>query len=83
MVTFTATLGSDGTGKLSNNAVSGRTVVLQQRLSVGLERPRDDGDRLGAGRMRASLNAWSTRDYRALFRKPSGEGLRDRPRRRR
>ena len=75
MVTFTATLGSDGTGKLSNNAVSGRTVVLQQRLSSGWS---DVATMTAgsAGRYAWSLNAWSTRDYRALFRKPSGEGLR-------
>ena len=75
MVTFTATLGSDGTGKLSNNAVSGRTVVLQQRLSSGWSdlATMTSGS---AGTYAWSLNAWSTRDYRALFRKPSGEGLR-------
>jgi hypothetical protein len=75
MVTFTATLGSDGTGKLSNNAVSGRTVVLQQRLSSGWS----DLATMTAGSAGTyawSLNAWSTRDYRALFRKPAGEGLR-------
>ncbi len=75
MVTFTATLGSNGSGKLSNNVVSGRTVVLQQLLSSGWSdlATMTSGS---AGTYVWSLNAWSTRDYRALFRKPSGDGLR-------
>ena len=75
MVTFSATLGSDGSGKLSNNALTSRTVVLQQRLSSGWS---DVATMTGAsaGAYSWSLNAWSSRDYRALFRKPGNEGLR-------
>jgi hypothetical protein len=35
MVTFTATLTSAGEGRLSNNPMNGRTVVLQRRTSSG------------------------------------------------
>ena len=42
MVTFTATLTSDGTGRLSNNPMSGRTVVLQQRSGSGWADVADD-----------------------------------------
>ena len=76
MVTFTATLGSDGNGKLSNNALSSRTVVLQQRLSSGWSDVATMNPASAAGTYSWSLNAWSSRDYRALFRKPGNEGLR-------
>ena len=76
MVTFTATLGSNGTGRLSNNLVSGRTVVLQQRLASGWSDLATMGAASAAGTYKASVNVWATRDYRAVFRKPSNEGLR-------
>ena len=76
MVTFTATLGSNGTGRLSNNLVSGRTVVLQQRLASGWSDLATMGAASAAGTYTASVNVWATRDYRAVFRKPSNEGLR-------
>jgi hypothetical protein len=76
MVTFTATLGSDGSGKLSNNALSSRIVVLQQRLSSGWSDVATMAAGSVAGSYTWSLNAWSSRDYRALFRKPGNEGLR-------
>jgi hypothetical protein len=44
-VIFTATLGTDGVGRLSNNLVSSRVVVLQQRLSTGWS----DVTRMAAG----------------------------------
>ncbi len=75
VVTFRATLGSDGTGKLSNNLVSGRTVVLQQRLSSGWSDLVTLSPASAAGTYAASVTVSSTRDYRALFRKPSNEGL--------
>ena len=75
MVTFTATLGTDGTGKLSNNLVSSRTVVLQQRLSSGWSDLLTMNPASGAGTYTASVTVWATRDYRALFRKPANEGL--------
>lgn len=76
MVTFIATLGSDGTGKLSNNPVSGRTVVLQQRLASGWSDLTTMAAGVSSGTYVESLNVWATRDYRAVFRKPSDEGLR-------
>lgn len=74
-VIFTATLGTDGTGRLSNNLVSGRTVVLQQRLSSGWSDIVTMSPTSAAGTYSASVTAWATRDYRALFRKPANEGL--------
>jgi hypothetical protein len=76
MVTFTATLGSDGTGKLSNNAVSGRNVALQQRLASRWSDLATMAPGSAAGTYVTSLNVWATRDYRAVFRKPANEGLR-------
>ncbi len=75
MVTFTATLRTDGTGRLSNNRVTSRTVVLQQHLGSGWSdvATMTSG---ASGTYTTSLNVWATRDYRALFRKPSSEGLR-------
>jgi hypothetical protein len=73
-VTFTARLHSDGTGKLSNNLISSRKVVLQRYV---------DGAWSDVGTMSAgssgtyhiSLEVWSATTYRARFRKPSNEGL--------
>lgn len=73
-VTFTATLRSNGSGKLSNNLVTGRTVVLQEHLSGGWS---DVATMTPAssGSYRASISIRADRDYRARFRKPSNEGL--------
>jgi hypothetical protein len=74
MVSFTAVLETDGTGRLSDNRVSSRSVILQQRLATGWS----DVATMTAGSSgtySTSLNMWSTRDYRALFRHPSNEGL--------
>lgn len=76
MVAFTATLGSNGSGRLSNNLVSGRTVVIQQRLASGWSDLVTMGAGSGAGSYVTSVNVWATRDYRAVFRKPGNEGLR-------
>jgi hypothetical protein len=76
VVTFTATLGSAGTGRLSNNAVSGRTVVLQQRTASGWTDVLTMGPSSTAGTYSVGLVMRSTSDLRALFRKPSSEGLR-------
>ncbi len=75
VVTYTATLGTNGTGRLSNNLVAGRTVVLQQRtattwVDVFTMVPGSSGTYSVGLTMRA------TSDIRAVFRKPSGEGLR-------
>jgi hypothetical protein len=74
-VSFSATLRSDGTGRLSNNLASGRVVVLQRRTSSGWT------DALtmapgSAGTYSASLYLTSPTDVRAIFRRPSNEGLR-------
>lgn len=75
VVTFTATLGTNGTGRLSNNVASGRLVVLQQRTATTWV------DVLtmvpgSSGTYSVGLVMRSTSDIRAVFRKPSGEGLR-------
>lgn len=76
VVTFSASLGSAGTGKLSNNAVSGRTVVLQQRTASGWADVFRMVPGSTAGTYSVGLVMRTTSDLRALFRKPSAEGLR-------
>jgi hypothetical protein len=76
MVTFTATLTSDGAGRLSNNPMSDRTVVLQQRSGSSWADVLTMNDSSAAGAYTASLTMRSSQDYRALFRKPSNEGVR-------
>jgi hypothetical protein len=73
-VTFTAHLQTNGSGKLSNNKVTGRKVVLQARLSSGWSDV-VTMDALSAGTYRATIRIRSDLDYRARFRKPSNEGL--------
>jgi hypothetical protein len=75
-VTFTATLRSDGTGRLSNNAVSGRIVVLQQRTSSGWSDVATMASGSSAGTYVATVLPRATSDWRALFRRPASEGLR-------
>jgi hypothetical protein len=75
MVTFTSTLTSAGGGRLSNNPMNGRTVVLQQRTSAGWSDVLTMAGTSTNGQYRASLTARSTQDYRALFRGPSNEGV--------
>ena len=76
MVVFTATLRSAGTGLLSDNLVSGRTVVLQQRLSSGWSDLATMPAGSASGTYVLGVTVWATRDYRAVFRKPSTEGIR-------
>jgi hypothetical protein len=74
-VTFTATLRSAGTGKLSNNRISGRKVVLQAYTS---------GSWSNVGTMTAGssgtyqlkVRVSDSTGYRARFPTPSNEGLR-------
>jgi hypothetical protein len=73
-VTFTAHLGTNGTGKLSNNKVTGRTVVLQQHLSSGWSDVATMAT-VSTGTYRTTIAIRSDRDYRARFRRPSNEGL--------
>ena len=75
-IAFTATLTSHGTGLLNGNAVAGRTVVLQGRSGTSWVDIATMGPGSAAGTYVFSEGVWSTSDYRALFRKPSGEGLR-------
>ena len=75
-VTFSATLGTDGTGRLSNNLVSGRVVVLQQRTSSGWSDVTTMATGSSAGTYAASVVPRATSDWRAVFRKPASEGLR-------
>lgn len=74
-VTLTATLRSDGTGKLSNNAISSRTVVLQEHLATGWSDV-STMTPLSGGRYETTLKVRATSEYRARFRRPSNEGLR-------
>jgi hypothetical protein len=76
VVTFTATLGSAGTGRLSNNLVSGRTVVLQQRTSSTWADVLTMTPGSAAGTYSVGLVMRSTSSLRAVFRKPSTEGIR-------
>lgn len=75
-VTFTATLRSDGTGRLDGNPMAGRTVVLQQRSGTSwadlLTMPAGST----AGTYTATYAPKGTQDFRAVFRKPATEGVR-------
>lgn len=75
MVTFTATLRSDGTGRLSNNPVSSRTVVLQRRSGTSWADVGTMVQSSTAGSYTYGLAPTSSNSYRALFRHPSNEGL--------
>ncbi len=75
-VIFTATLGTDGSGRLSNNLVSSRVVVLQQRLATGWSDVATMAAGASAGTYTTTVAIWGTRDYRALFRRTTAEGLR-------
>jgi hypothetical protein len=76
VVTFTAVLESAGSGKLSNNFLSGRTVVLQQRSASGWSDVATMAQTATAGTYSTGLVLWSDADLRAVFRKPSTEGVR-------
>ena len=75
-VTFTAKLMSAGSGRLSNNAITGRVVVLQQRTAAGWADVLTMGAGSSAGTYTASLTIGVDTELRATFRKPAGEGLR-------
>ena len=74
--TFTATLKSDGTGRLDGNPMSARVVVLQQRSGTGWADLVTMSAGTTAGSYVARIAPKGTQSYRALFRKPSGEGVR-------
>lgn len=75
-VTFTATLRSAGSGRLSDNLVAGRKVVLQRWTGSAWADVATLPPGSSAGTYTTSLTMWTSGDYRALFRKPSNEGLR-------
>ena len=75
-VTFTATLRTDGTGRLAGNPVAGRTVVLQQRSGTSWADLLTMAAGSAAGTYTATFAPKGTQDFRAVFRKPSTEGVR-------
>jgi hypothetical protein len=75
-VTFTASLRSDGTGRLDGNPMSGRTVVLQQRSGSSWADLVTMTAGSSSGTYTASLTLKGSQDFRAVFRKPSSEGVR-------
>ena len=75
-VTFTATLRSEGTGRLAGNPMAGRTVVLQQRSGTSWADLLTMSGGSTAGAYTASFAPKGTQDFRAVFRKPSSEGVR-------
>ena len=76
MVTFTATLKSDGTGRLAGNAMSGRVVVLQIRSGTTWADLIRMGAGASAGSYVTSVTVRDSADYRALYRKTTTEGAR-------
>jgi len=76
VVTFAATLKSAGTGKLSNNMVTGRTVVLQVRSGTSWSDAVTLAPTGAAGAYQGQLLMRATTEVRVIFRRPSNEGLR-------
>jgi hypothetical protein len=76
VATFTAVLMSDGDGRLFNNYLNGRTVVLQRRTASGWDDVVTMTMTSTAGTYTAGLAPRSTSDLRAIFRKPASEGVR-------
>ena len=75
-VTFTATLLSSGSGRLAGNPMSGRVVVFQQRSGTGWADLLTMSAGSAAGTYTVSYAPKGTQDFRAIFRKPSSEGVR-------
>jgi hypothetical protein len=75
-VTFTATLRSNGTGRLSGNPMAGRVVVLQQLSGTTWVDLLTMKSGASAGAYTAAYTPRSTQSYRAVFRKPAVEGVR-------
>jgi hypothetical protein len=76
MVTFTATLSSAGGGRLAGNPMAGRVVVLQQRTGTTWADVQTLASGATAGSYAGSRSMRVIADYRAVFRKPSSEGVR-------
>jgi hypothetical protein len=75
-VTLTATLASAGTGRLAGNPMTGRVVVLQRLSGTTWTDMLTLVPGAVSGSYAGSLVMRSTGDYRAVFRKPSTEGVR-------
>ncbi len=75
-VTFTAQLLSNGTGRLDGNPMAGRTVVLQQRSGTGWADLATMAAGSSSGTYTVRFSPHGSQDFRAVFRKPSGEGVR-------
>lgn len=75
-VTFTATLRSDGAGRLEGNPMAGRTVVLQQRFGAGWADLVAMPAGAVAGTYVLAYAPKGSQDFRAVFRKPPSEGVR-------
>lgn len=75
-VTFTATLRSSGSGLLAGNPMAGRVVVLQVRSGTTWTDLLTMTAGTTAGTYKTSYWPSYAQDYRAIFRKPSAEGVR-------
>lgn len=75
-VTFTATLKSAGSGRLAGNPMSRRVVVLQGRSGTTWADLATMAAGSAAGTYSAAVAPSGAEDFRAVFRKPSGEGVR-------
>ena len=75
-VTFTATLRSDGTGRLDGNPMTGRIVVLQVKSGTVWVDLATMAAGSAAGTYTASPTSRLVGDFRAVFRKPATEGVR-------
>jgi len=75
-VTFTATLRSNGSGRLAGNPMAGRVVVLQQRSGSGWADLMAMSAGSASGSYTSAYAPKGTQDFRAVFRKPATEGVR-------
>lgn len=75
-VTFTATLTSNGTGRLAGNPMSGRVVALQQRSGSTWTDVTAMWSGSTSGTYLANVVMSETGDFRAIFRTPTAEGVR-------
>lgn len=76
MVTFTSTLTSAGEGRLANNPMTGRVVVLQRRSGSSWADVLTLAPGSASGSYTGSLTMRATGEYRATYRKTSTEGVR-------
>lgn len=75
-VTFTATLKSDGAGRLLGNPMAGRSVVLQVWSGTAWTDITAMSAGSTVGTYTAAYFPRYAQDYRAVFRKPAAEGVR-------